>query len=245
MSSTKPVVFTTLWQPDDAFSKRHIHGYNLHHVERFVKNVYRHLGVSVDIVVLVDKYWMDRVMDGEAEAVWPTRFIEVEGLCGGWSMVMEGFNPVHGFPRGCWCGLDTVFMNNWYDILTCDLPVGLPKDPYMRGKPCNAVTTFTRAAADLMYFTYVKRILDTKEWWEGSLMAGQFSEMCFQRLLWAQEGWKTLNDLFPGRLISYKAHFKTNPCSLKQASVVYFHGTPKMWDLPVDDPVAKEWLRND
>lgn len=240
---------TTLWEPDEAFSKRHRHGYNFQHVERFISNVNRRLKIEHDIVVLVDQHWMDLIIGAEPDTPSNVTFVEAPDPVGGWSRVMECYNPELraelGIERGCWAGLDTVFMKDWSDILMADIPVGLPKDPYHKGQVCNAVTTFTREGADLMWNRYQQRVIETRDWWEGSLLAGQFSEMNFQRLLWKEQGWTTLSHLFPGKLISYKAHFKTNKCALNGASIVYFHGTPKMWDLPVDDPVAAEWLRND
>ena len=53
-------------------------------------------------------------------------------------------------------------------------------------------------------------------------------------------GAERLQDLFPGKFVSYKVHCqKSVP---KDASVVCFHGVPKQSDLPLEHELTKAWL---
>lgn len=51
-----------------------------------------------------------------------------------------------------------------------------------------------------------------------------------------------IEDRFPGQVLSYKAHVKAKGGLPADARIVYFHGRPKMPDLPADDPVKRHWL---
>jgi hypothetical protein len=52
-----------------------------------------------------------------------------------------------------------------------------------------------------------------------------------------------IEEKFPGQVISYKAHVKGPGHGLPaDARIVYFHGKPKVTDLPDNDPVKAHWL---
>lgn len=48
-----------------------------------------------------------------------------------------------------------------------------------------------------------------------------------------------LTDLFPGRIVSYKVHCRDG--LPENASIVRFHGSPKVTDLPTNHPLRVTW----
>ena len=66
--------------------------------------------------------------------------------------------------------------------------------------------------------------------------------MALLRQLYREEGWMPLEDK-PQKLLSYKAHLLKKVMSHKKASVVYFHGKPKLCDLLDVDIIKKLWLQ--
>lgn len=51
-----------------------------------------------------------------------------------------------------------------------------------------------------------------------------------------------LQDVFPGKIVSYKVHCADN-MRPKDASIMCFHGDPKPHDFPPEHWIAKEWTR--
>lgn len=113
-------------------------------------------------------------------------------------------------------GLDTVITGN-IDHLCQWAEKGkdllLPRDPYHPEKACNGVSV-------------VPGHLDMFTGWDGENDMDWFRSFPH----------KYLDDVFPGDVVSYKGHVAEH--GLGDAKIVYFHGTPKMHELPgtwVDD----------
>jgi hypothetical protein len=115
-------------------------------------------------------------------------------------------------------GLDTVITGPLDDIFAYAGDLAVPRDPYRPGHPCNGVmlcpTRKDIAAVD-----------------GGATDMTALEKFPFD--------W--LDDLYPGQIVSYKAHVRSQ--GLGDARIVYFHGFPKMSDLPETDPVRGEWER--
>jgi hypothetical protein len=50
-----------------------------------------------------------------------------------------------------------------------------------------------------------------------------------------------IDDLWPGRVLSYKAHVRNKPFPEK-AKIIYFHGVPKMHDVQHEEFVRRHWV---
>ena len=170
--------------------------------------------------------------------------------CGGWSRVLEAFQPklmpLEG-DRTLLVGLDTVPMGDLRWLFNTKGPVTLPMDPLFQDEVCDAVIVFNRTGAKKVWQRYLDE--KAKNGMQDFLMAGKPSEMMLLRKMYEEgEDW-TVFEESPQRLLSYKAHVAATtgprigrPLSLEHASIVYFHGRPKLRDLPDSDPVKRGWL---
>lgn len=148
---------------------------------------------------------------------------------GGWSRILEAFRPdLHPEPgeRLVMVGLDTCITGPCGWLWEWNLsPVGLPLDPYHAPKPCNAVMTWDASGARDVWGEFKA---------SGNMHAyrlcGVPSEMALLRALYVARGWKPLEEE-PKRLRSYKVHGYS-----AEASLIYFHGRPKMDQIPQTDP---------
>lgn len=117
-------------------------------------------------------------------------------------------------------GLDTVIVRNIDNMAKYCLTgeaVAVPRDPNHADRVCNGVALVPGGN---------RQIYDA---WKGE------NDMAFLR---ATKGLKLTDDLFPGQLISYKAHYRKN--GLGDARIVYFHGQPKM-DAIRDEEILRHW----
>jgi hypothetical protein len=118
-------------------------------------------------------------------------------------------------------GLDTVIVGNCDKLARYCLEadrIALPKHPY-EDYAINGVV-LTPAGH--------RRIFDD---WRGE------NDMKWMRC-WPHN---LIDNLWPGRVLSYKAHVR-NRAFPNKASIIYFHGDPKMSDLPNEDFVKRHWI---
>lgn len=205
--------------------------YGPDYVELLRRGVERHVPDG-RLQVLVDEYHEAAIRKLDVDVV------PFKGFgCGGWSNVLEAFHPdlapAEG-ERNLLVGLDTVFTGDCEWLFEWDkAPVGIPLDPLCPPEACDAVITYDREGAALVWAEFERtRGTGMKE----HFFAGAPSEMALLRNLRAALGWEVL-EAEPRLLRSYKVH-GYDPC----ASIVYFHGKPRPGDLPEGDPVRALWL---
>lgn len=167
--------------------------------------------------------------------------------CGGWSKVLEAFGLPPDKDRTLLIGLDTVPINDISWLFDWDeSPVGLPWDPLFTDVACDAVVTFNNEGAQQVTQRYSKERLNGMK---DYLMGIRPSEMMLLRAMFKENKWSALEPFPPKKLLSYKAHVKpvcgpflgVGPIPLDEASIVYFHGTPKPGELPLEDPIGQIW----
>ncbi len=168
--------------------------------------------------------------------------VNIEGFaefgCGGWSPMLDIFNPIRwptGDDRCLMIGLDTVFLNDpsWLFEWSGG-PVGLPLDPYHPKLACDAVVSYDRYGAEMIWGRYQHEL---KTRMKSCLYRGKPSEMALLRKLFAENRWDPIEPK-PERLLSYKAHvLKGKPFT--KATAIYFHGHPKPHSLKSNDPVRQ------
>lgn len=131
-------------------------------------------------------------------------------------------------------GLDTVFVDRLDWFVTWDAaPVGLPEDPMEPGVPCAGVATWDREGASLIWAEY-ERLGD-----ESCDRDGYGSDMPILKAAHERHRWPLL-ERHPTRAISWMVHV-SNRNTHAGASIVYFHGRPKQWEISEADPVRQIW----
>ena len=233
------VVYATLWKGEGlpAYSNDL---YDLKYVECLHDGIMRHTKTARLHLILDDHYWKKACEHPALLGVTKSKF-EGHG-CGGWSNIMEVFSPANrpkGNTRHVWMGLDTVLVGNCDWLFQWNTsPMGLPIDPINPARACNAVMSYNEEGADIAWEAY--EVAKAKNGMNDFRLQGQPSEMQLLRFLCKRERWRPL-EIKPKQLLSYKSHV-TKGAPWRGASVVYFHGVPKPHELPLQDPIRKEWL---
>jgi hypothetical protein len=104
-------------------------------------------------------------------------------------------------------GLDTIIVGNIDHMVDWCMNgdrIALPRDPYKPEQSCNGVALVPAGH---------RKVFDD---WRGE------SDMVWLRKF----PWKPIDDLWPGQVLSLKAH-KIRDVGLQEARIVYFHGDPK------------------
>ena len=251
--SVKPAVITALWQWDETCPRKFNFDYTFEHAQRWVAGVRRCMSVPHRTIILVDEHWHGRAsvaFDGSVELVR----IDPELTILGMSPNMQCYHPDLGVGQGMMAGLDTIFVGDITDIVTWNgAPIGLPVDPRDPFDVCNGVNVFTREGGDLIWSTYQENLLDKepdtddRRWFKrfGPRKLWRFADMHLIRHLWRESDWPTLDQTFPGRIASYKVQVRHGLVDPDHLAIVYLHGNPRLGELPEDDPIQKEWLRDD
>jgi hypothetical protein len=251
----EPAVITALWKWDAGCPRIAPFDYTLEHAHRWIAGVRRHMSIPHRVILLLDDYWLE-VVEEAGEFDDGVELVRIDPvLCvGGMSANMQPYHPRLNVQQGMFAGLDTIFVGDITDIVTWDkAPIGLPVDPRVPSRVCNAVNVFTREGGDLIWETYEKNLLDQRpdiydrRWFRrfGLKKYWRFADMNLIRWLWERRRkWPHLETEFPGRIVSYQCDIETGRAPLEQASVVYLHGNPRIGTLPAGDPVQKEWLRD-
>lgn len=118
-------------------------------------------------------------------------------------------------------GLDTIIVGNvdhFARYCKEGENVALPRDPYQPDRSINGVALIPRGN---------KRIFD---WWRGE------NDMEWLRKF----PWEPIDDLFPGQVLSLKAH-DVRRKGLQGAKIVYMHGNPKPNELTKLHWVQENW----
>lgn len=245
-------VFVTLWKGEGlpSYSQGQ---YGVEDVVRLWHGMRRHIPNSRLVVLCDDESFAELccfAIPKELEhpdMADTSRLVQFEGFgVGGWTNVLEAMNPDlydefvggDGSERALLVGLDTVFTGDCEWLFEWDeAPIGLPLDPYNSSQPCDAVVTFDRKGATLAWVEFMAARQHRKF---PHLYAGRPSEMVLLQHLWKIHGWPMLETTMD-RLKSFKGCNLRDAAVCPDASLVYFHGRPKIRELATGHPVRVEW----
>jgi len=186
--------------------------YNEEWVEKLYRGFKRNLTVDFRFVVFVDRW-----RTFQEQKIVQKKLIHppfgyhscVEPYCTEGPMIMVG--------------LDTVVVGN-VDFLASHLDktdrLALPTDPYHSEKACNGVALVPKGVPEPIY----RRWVQTKQ--------NDMELICSQPH-------DRIDDLFPGKVVSYKGHVLKN--GLGDARIVYFHGAKKPHEID-EDFVREHWV---
>jgi hypothetical protein len=157
----------------------------------------------------------------------------------GWMSLMEWYHPKVCNTRRVTMGIDTIITGPLDDIFNCDLEdykLGVCQDPIFPDDICNAMTIAEPSFCKEFWDYWIeneKIIMRDDEIF--AVAAGSPSEMVLLRSLYSDS--PRLDTIFPGRILSYKAHIRDHWHRVADASIIYFHGTPK------PHQVNEKWVR--
>ena len=203
--------------------------YSPEDADKLARGLKRNITVDYELVCLVD---------GDYTFKEPIRAIPfLEPNSPGWSLLAELFRPDITTNRRMIIGLDTVIMSNIDDILSFPLDVGLISDPMSgigiipENEVCNAISIVSDKSSNYIWGVWTNK----RDWVLKYCRLAPWntpSELVMMRKLFNADGKVPRIDIgFPDRILSYKMHICTNPKLLETASIVYFHGKPKLHQL--------------
>jgi len=152
-----------------------------------------------------------------------------------WWAIMEGLRLI-GDPV-MQMGLDTIITGPLEDFEEVDAELAMIRDPFNTKKLANGVVMWRGNRGAELYDQFVA---DPDRKSRDFRLGGRNSEM-----IWlAKKGNPDaiLEDLFPNRILSYKAHVRPNDDDIGDAAIVYFHGDPKPHQI-MDVPFVREYWR--
>jgi hypothetical protein len=116
------------------------------------------------------------------------------------------------------CGLDTVITGACDDLAAYCMSapvIAAPRDPYAMHQACNGVTLVPGGQAERMWSRFDGR--NDMDWIRANPHV-------------------FIDDIFPGRVVSYKGHIKR--AGISGVSIAYFHGKEKPHEL------SHAWIRD-
>ena len=149
----------------------------------------------------------------------------------GWSLLAEMYRADITTNRRLTIGLDTIICSNIDDIISFPLDIGLVSDPMFNTNVCNAISIVSNNTAEHIWKTWTEK----RDWVLKECRLPPWnvpSELSMMRRLFNADGRCPRIDIgFPNRIFSYKSHILKKPELLNTASIVYFHGKPKLHQL--------------
>ena len=217
--------------------------YSPEDADKLARAFKRNITVDYELVCLVDEDYKFK------EPIRAIPFLEPDAP--GWSLLAEFYRPDITTNRRMTIGLDTIICSNIDDILSFPLDVGLLTDP-MSGKGiipknevCNAISMVSDKTSNYIWDVWTYK----RDWVLEHCRLAPWdtpSELSMMRKLFNEDGKVPRIDIgFPNRIISYKAHLMKNPDLLRTASLVYFHGKPKIHQLlpkKFNIELLKHWI---
>jgi hypothetical protein len=200
--------------------------YSSEWVDRLYRGLKRNLRVPFRMVCLVD--CDDYVFK---EPVVPVRFSRSDL---GWMALNEVYRPDVVTEQNCFIALDTIILRDVTDMFSREHTLSMVKDPLQGKKLCNAIVFYSREEGARLWGLYS---LDPDECARKyRIGSGYPSEYIWlQSVVGKPNEW--LDDLYPGAILSYKAHVKRNNARVHTAQIIYFHGKPKQHQL------REEWIK--
>lgn len=160
----------------------------------------------------------------------------------GWWTLNEAMRPDLGFSRVVFAQLDTVVCGALWDLIEAPHPVMMAADRRMQGH--SGFCIWDQEVVTPLWHRVMK---------EGDGLANRMTyrgfpaEMVYWRHTLAPHAKVFNRDVFPGRVMSYKREWQHGTYlkarnqrePFEKASVVWFHGRPKVTQLP-EDHVLRE-----
>ncbi len=157
----------------------------------------------------------------------------------GWMSLMEWYHPKICNTRRVTMGIDTIITGPLDDIFDYDLGdynLGVCQDPFWPQEICNAITIAEPSFCKEFWEYWINNEEEVMKNCDQLEFPGSPSEMIVLRSLYSNR--PRVDTIFKGRILSYKAHIRDHWDRLADASIVYFHGSPK------PHQVNEEWVRN-
>ena len=203
--------------------------YNAEWADKLYRGLKRNITTDFELVCLVDDDYEFN------ESIRSVPFLDSNTP--GWSLLAELFRPDITTNRRMIIGLDTVIMSNIDDILSFPLDIGLISDPMSgiglipENEVCNAISIVSDKTSNYIWDVWTNK----RDWVLEHCRLAPWntpSELSMMRKLFNEDGKVPRIDIgFPNRILSYKCHIIPNPTLLDNASIVYFHGKPKLHQL--------------
>lgn len=153
--------------------------------------------------------------------------------------VLEVFRKDVDLGRFIFMGLDTVIVGSLEELASYDGSVACIRSPRKGWIATGVMMGETSRLPDV--FARLEHDYETLK--DVCMMGGMPSDVrLLHRLLLPNEYPDVIDDLYPGRVISYKRHYLEDRYDLTEARIVYFHGNPRPNALPKNDPVGRVWV---
>lgn len=195
--------------------------FSRHYTEADVCALYRgfakHLTVPFRFIC-----WSEKERDYAEPAIEQRRLVDAQPSYGSITQCYELNEPT------IMVGLDTVIVGNLDHIAAYCLggsKPAVPRDPFYPDTVCNGVT-LVPGGNDWLW----------REWQDYP----GFNDMDWIRDMWKAGRITTLDEIFPGQIVSYKRHVRLEGLS-DAMRIVYFHGEKKMHELPHVGWIAEHW----
>ena len=199
-------------------------------VDKLYRGIERNLTIPFEFICLTEK--TRRFL----EPIKQVRFSRSVDQYG-WMSLMEWYRPDLCTGNRCTIGLDTIITGPLDDIFNYKPEkVALCTDPYHPHLICNAITLSTPAFAEEIWNIWLNN--EQKILTECTLF-GAPSEMVLLRKLYGNS--PRIDDMFPGRIVSYKVNIVPMNIAVEDTSIIYFHGEPKP-HLLQDSWVGRHWV---
>lgn len=208
-------IATLLWEPNEQSASFSTH-YTETDVERLYRGFERNLTVPFRFVCFVDRV---RQFDE------PILQELIEGKPNYGSCIQ----PYRMNEPMILVGLDTVVVGNCDHLAAYALggkKLAVPLDPLHPPKVCNGVALVPQGSA-----------------WIASERPDDQNDMEWIRTLHGRGEVAVIDDIFPGQVVSYKGEVAKRGLS-DETRIVYFHGIPKMHQLPHVGWIARLWHDN-
>ena len=204
-------------------------GYSPQWADRLYRGIKRNTTAEINFVCLVDQDYTF-----EEKGIKAVRFQEKHQ---GWSWVMESMRPDLGeCKQRVVVGLDTLITGSLDEILSFDGELGLLTDPIFPHTICNGVGIYARDLCLKIWEDWQSR---RKELLRECIFGGHFSEMVYLRKYYGDCA--RLDQIYKDQIQSYKIHYTQSRTRQEKARIVYFHGQPKMQQIP-DVELLRCWI---
>ena len=212
--------------PPPAYSRKY---YSEEWVEKLYRGFKRNTSDDFRFICLCDQeYQFD-------EPIESLRFVDPWS---GWTGILDSLRPECGGDRFV-VGLDTVITGNLDEILSFKGECALHSDPYNPSQLNNGVAFFSKEVANELWTEWTTR----KSYWTDQIryLGNCPSEMMFLRKTMNGRA-ERLDELHPGKILSWKAEIEPNGIDPESCSIVYFHGRPKQRDLKDQEWIQRNWV---
>ena len=199
-------------------------------VDKLYRGIARNYKGMFELVCLTDKFYKFH------EPIKQIRFARSVDQYG-WMSLIEMYRPDICQGKRFTVGLDTIITGPLDDIFGYSAKIALCTDPFIRDTVCNAVTMCNSEFCDEYWKFWTNNEYELIRESQLEIGTSAFpSEMSLLRNRYGKS--PRLDEIFPGKILSYKQHIVDKPAHmLHNSSIIYFHGVPK------PHRVNQRWVR--